>query len=197
MELRVLGTGRPYNSERHKGNTCFILDCGRRLLIDTPSEWSTYDSAGIAPATIDGVVLTHLHWDHAGGLDAFLMYKKFNPSEKGKPTLYTTKEIYDGLLDITKHTICRTVDSQFKPRHIGLHEYVDFKELKSGHPFEEGGLKIEARSNLHSVPAIGLKISDGNRTFAYSGDTNYDPELIARLHKQFVPLLVIEPALLV
>jgi glyoxylase-like metal-dependent hydrolase (beta-lactamase superfamily II) len=40
-----------------------------RSLMRTPAQ--ALQSVGIDPATVEDVILTHLHYDHAGGLDAF------------------------------------------------------------------------------------------------------------------------------
>ena len=78
----------------------FLLEgFGRRLLVDTGGSppdgvhWQPYTRppdealpqalarAGAAPEDIDGVIFTHLHWDHAGGS----VHGQGGSHEPGKP----------------------------------------------------------------------------------------------------------------
>jgi CRP-like cAMP-binding protein len=53
-------------------------------------------------------------------------------------------------------------------------------------PIDIGGeaVVLETRWNLHPIPTNGFKLHCAGRTFGYSADTQYDPELLNRLHAQ-------------
>ena len=58
-------------------SVCLIEACGRRIVVDTGSPHSlsvvkkAFESAGVAPKSVDFVVNTHLHIDHCGCNDLF------------------------------------------------------------------------------------------------------------------------------
>jgi len=62
--------------EAQWGFSCVIGGCGRTILFDTGGKGDVFlknlASAGISPSEIDIVVISHKHWDHIGGLSAFL-----------------------------------------------------------------------------------------------------------------------------
>src|SRR5262249_42385090 len=83
--------------------------------------------------------------------------------------------------------------------------FVEKAKLLTGHDFEREGLVtaipanpgapltielggepavLETRWNLHPIPANGVKVSFRGKTFGYSGDTQYDPDLLARSRGQ-------------
>lgn len=58
------------------GFSCVIGGCGKTILFDTGGKEDVFlknlAAAGIDPAEIDIVVISHKHWDHIGGLGVFL-----------------------------------------------------------------------------------------------------------------------------
>jgi len=58
------------------GFSCHIAYAGKRILFDTGSDAKklvfNLKQLNIEPTSLDGVVLSHSHWDHTGGLGAIL-----------------------------------------------------------------------------------------------------------------------------
>jgi len=69
VEILVLGSGS-------NGNTAVLRGGGTTILIDAGlgarKTLARLEAAGIAPEEVDGVLLTHEHGDHAGGLPVLL-----------------------------------------------------------------------------------------------------------------------------
>src|SRR3954470_14487071 len=78
MRLTVIGCGDAFGSGS-RFNTCFLVEASlSTVLLDCgASSMVALHARGIDPAAIDGVILTHLHGDHFGGLPFFLLDGQF------------------------------------------------------------------------------------------------------------------------
>jgi 7,8-dihydropterin-6-yl-methyl-4-(beta-D-ribofuranosyl)aminobenzene 5'-phosphate synthase len=58
------------------GFSCLIEGAGKTILFDTGGEdgnlMHNFRAAGKDPASVDLVILSHIHWDHTGGIPEFL-----------------------------------------------------------------------------------------------------------------------------
>lgn len=101
--LHVLGVGDAF-TERY-WNACLCIEepsSGLRLLIDCPpalprvlADHRQRPGADLSVWNLDHLLLTHLHGDHCGGLEAFLFMRRF--LVRKKPALYGAKEVLDPL----------------------------------------------------------------------------------------------------
>jgi CRP-like cAMP-binding protein len=152
--------------------TSFIIWVnGQGLLVDpSPESLGYLEHIGVAPADLLYVFLTHIHADHDGGL-------------------------IEKLLSGSRTTIIAS--------DIVFRLFVEKAQLVTGHDFQREGLvehiaanpgqliemeiageqvALETRWNLHPIPTNGFKLTIGEKCFGYSGDTQYDPDLIRQLH---------------
>ena len=166
--VTVLGASHGFDPSGK--TTGFLLWMGgRAILIDPPTVSTEYLHArGIAPKTIDGVILTHCHADHDAGTFQKLL-------EEGQINLYTTPHIlgsflrkYSALSGLSEDLLRRTFS--FHPVRIGAPVYV------------RGG-ELWFRYTLHSIPTIGFDAFYGNRSISISGDTLYDPERVTAMYE--------------
>jgi hypothetical protein len=162
IKVKILGTGN-MDSEY---NTSFVIDANKKYLVDTPpylEEMLGKSKESIQ--NINDIIITHTHPDHINGLTWFLKQKV---DAKQKVNLYTTSEIYQQVLKFLQQQspwIKRKAES----------EVLNFKELNNNKLYEEDGIKIAIRDNIHeeNVPTIGFKFSRGGKTLGYSGDCKY------------------------
>ena len=78
MRLTIVGSGDAFGSGG-RFNTCFMVEAAcHTILIDCgASSLVAVRSLQIEPNSIDGVLLSHLHGDHFGGLPFLLLDSQF------------------------------------------------------------------------------------------------------------------------
>jgi CRP-like cAMP-binding protein/glyoxylase-like metal-dependent hydrolase (beta-lactamase superfamily II) len=137
---------------------------GRAILVDPPTDSTEYLRArGIAPKTIDGVILTHCHADHDAGTFQKLL-------EEAQISLYTTPHILGSFL--RKYSSLSGLSEDLLRRTFSFHP------VRIGAPVHVRGGELWFRYTLHSIPTIGFDAFYGNRSISISGDTLYDPERV-------------------
>lgn len=143
---------------------------GKGILVDPSPEALAYlERIGVAPVDLPYVILTHVHADHDGGLLEKIL-------GGGRTTVIASDPVFRSFLEKVRVLTGHDVERE------GL---VTQLSANPGHPvtIDVGGepALLETRWNLHPIPTNGFKLSFGGRTFGYSGDTQYDPKLLAGL----------------
>jgi ribonuclease BN (tRNA processing enzyme) len=175
MRLTVIGSGDAFGSGG-RFNTCFHLAAGgRNVLIDCgASSLIALKAQGVDPNAIDAVVLSHLHGDHFGGIP-FLMLDAQYMSRRERPLTFAgppgTAERIPALMEAMFAGSSKT---QFRfPWHI--------VEIPLGVPTDVLGFSVASAEVIHfsGAPSTALRLSDGSKTLAYSGDTQWTDALLA------------------
>lgn len=103
MKLLFLGSGSAFTvgDDNFQSNTILSDDRGNKLLIDAGSDLRfSLHEAGLSYLDITDIYLSHLHSDHAGGLEYIAFTTKFDPRCE-KPNLYLSKELAGELWERT------------------------------------------------------------------------------------------------
>jgi CRP-like cAMP-binding protein/phosphoribosyl 1,2-cyclic phosphodiesterase len=169
--VTVLGASHGFDPSGK--TTGFLLWIGgRAVLVDPPTDSTDYLRArGIAPKTIDGVILTHCHADHDAGTFQKLL-------EESQISLYTTPHILGSFL--RKYSALSGLSEDLLRRTFSFHP------VRIGAPVHVRGGELWFRYTLHSIPTIGFDAFYGNRSISISGDTLYDPERITKMYEEGV-----------
>src|ERR1700736_189248 len=79
MRLTILGSGDAFGSGG-RFNTCFFLETAKGVLVVDfgASSLIALKARNIDPNQIDGILLSHLHGDHFGGLPFLLLDSQFD-----------------------------------------------------------------------------------------------------------------------
>ena len=175
--LIPLGVGDAFSARWY--STCFAIEHdGHRLLVDCPHPIRKVlrESADLDVGDFDAVVVTHLHADHASGLEGFGYFAHFVLGKKAKLVAHddVLARVWDGHLCAGME---RLIDAhEHRPRDMHLHDYFEPVPLRGTTTI--GPFSIEHRLTIHHVPTTALRITAGGVTLGLSADTAFDPSLI-------------------
>jgi len=174
MHLTVVGSGDAFGSGG-RSNTCFWLETAKgTLTVDFgASALPALKALKLDLNRIDGIVLSHLHGDHFGGLPFLLLDYQFLARRERPLTIAGppgTRARLEAALEI------------FFPKSSGT-------KWRFPWNVQEIPVWIETDVLDHSVmtaevihqsgaPSTAVRISDGDKIFAYSGDTEWTDALL-------------------
>ena len=142
-----------------------LVDCGATSLVGLKR-------LGVAPSSIDAVVVSHLHGDHLGGIPFLVLDQQFARRERpllvaGPPGLQErVVEAMEVLFPGSSQ-----VQRRFELRLLELPERTTVRV---------GPVEVTAVPVLHAsgAPAYGLRLVAAGRVVAYSGDTEWTNALL-------------------
>ena len=145
----------------------------QRLTCDLIDDRVAVDAGSIALALTDAqretlrdVIVTHPHMDHVATLPIFV--DDLFAQLRSPVRVHATEEVA-GLLerDLFNWTVYPRF-SQLNNGHTCVMEYVPFR---AGEPFRAAHLTVTAFPVNHIVPTVGLIVTDGRTTVAFTSDT--------------------------
>ena len=170
MRFVALGVGDAFSERYYSTCLAVVADDGTWLLVDCPHpirkilrEGASASGIELPLAKLAGVALTHLHADHASGLEGFGAYWKYHPpGPEDRPVLFAGEQVMQAFR-------ARREAELFRLRTV----------LDGTAATRTGPFVIESRRTLHgNMPAYAFRFSADGRTLGHSGDTAFDPELV-------------------
>jgi ribonuclease BN (tRNA processing enzyme) len=175
MRLTVIGSGDAFGSGG-RFNTCFHVAAARStVLIDCgASSMVALRVAGVDPNGIDGIILSHLHGDHFGGLPFFLLDAQY-VSRRERPLLIAGPPGTRARVSTLLETMFPRLESGTKWRFPW-----EVTEVAVAAPTELLGFTVTSAEVIHfsGAPSTALRVTDGSKTLAYSGDTQWTDALL-------------------
>src|SRR5262249_21265388 len=187
MRFVPLGVGDAFSEHNYSSCVALELD-GQLLLVDCPHpvlkmlrEAREDTGLPIDAAHVAGIVLTHLHADHASGVETFAYYARFVLGRKVKLAAHpiVLSRLWDGHLAAAMERPLPPPEAPFRENR--LEAFFDITPLREDAPVAAGPFAAEARQTIHHIPCAALRLSAGGRTLGHSGDTTFDEGLIAWL----------------
>ncbi|NWF55169.1 MAG: MBL fold metallo-hydrolase [Syntrophaceae bacterium] len=162
----ALGSGGRLQACIHvrSGNASFLIDCGASSLIGMKK-------FGVAPGSIEWVLLSHLHGDHFGGIPFLLLDGQF--SGRTQPLAIAGPEGVESRVKAAMEVLFPGSSKVERKFSVSFAEFLPRKERVLG-PFS-----VTAYEGIHpsGPPAFSLRVQAGGKVIAYSGDTEWTDAL--------------------
>lgn len=141
MRIKVISSGS-------KGNSTYIESNNTKILIDVGVNYNrikkTLDEINVDINTLDGVIISHTHTDHIGGLSSLI--------KKTNTPVYIREELYQEIKKVVEEKNIVVIEDQ----NLIIND-----------------LNIKYINASHDVPAFGFIISDIKNKILYLTDTGY------------------------
>ena len=142
--------------------TCFVIDdC---VAVDAGSIAIALNSA--QRDTVRDIIVTHPHMDHVASLPIFI--DDLYPSLQQPMRIYATEEVIE-LLE--RDVFNWNVYPRFSDLKNDYGPVMQYIPIPVGAPFQVAHLNVVAVPVNHIVPTVGLIVSDGQTSVAFSSDT--------------------------
>lgn len=192
LHIYVCGAGSPF-PDPLRGGPCLAIVAGdQHIVIDAGSGGvRTLTRMGYPIAELDAVFLTHLHSDHMDGLGELLMQAWVNGGREVPMPVHGpagVEEVVGGFnmayrIDSTYRTGHHGPEIAPPAGHGGAPVAISVPAGPGGAAvvYEAGELTLTAFRVSHAPvePAFGYRVDYKGRSAVISGDTIYDPNLVA------------------
>ncbi len=183
MKVRVLGCSGAIAKDCR--TTSFLID--GEILVDAGT--GVGDLSLEEMRRIDDVLLTHSHLDHVAALP--LMVDAIASQRKGPLRVHA---LAGTIAALKAHVFNNVIWPDFTCIPTPQAPFVSFHEIRVGQTLQLGGKLVEVLPAVHTVPAAGFAVTAGHGCWVFTGDTERNPGLWARINQLNVAMLVIETA---
>ncbi len=185
MKVTLLGTGSPLPSPDRagpatlvqvSGGAAILVDCGRGAVMRLAA-------AGVLPAGLSALLLTHLHSDHLTDLNDVVTthWVMSPPGVPPAPLRIVGPRGAGAVVDAVRAMLA--LDERYRLDHhadLTGPPALDVAEVEPGDTFDVGGAHVSVHRTDHRpvAPTVGYRVTDADgRVAALAGDTVPCPEL--------------------
>lgn len=188
-ELVFLGTSAAFVSDpnnfqsnmllRNSEKASLLIDCGS----DARRALQVYQ---ITHKEINNVFISHLHADHAGGLEWLAFSHKFDDEKLSKPNLYISESLVETLWD---HCLSGGLNS-LNDEKATLSAFFQVHAVPEGGSFNWQSISFEVIKNIHvlskfsELPSYGLFFEINQKKIFLTTDTQFQPERMQVYYQQ-------------
>jgi ribonuclease BN (tRNA processing enzyme) len=172
IRIQFLGSGNAFSDGGRANAAIHVTAPGVSLLLDCGGSALPAIKRYVDPAAIDAMAITHLHGDHFGGINYFVLEQHFAGRKKplvvgGPPSLEPRMRAAEQAL----------YPDFFGPVPLG---FALRTVVLSAEPTELGGASVSALPVRHVRLAEphGLRVTVEGKVIAYSGDARWSEHLI-------------------
>ncbi len=189
LHVAVCGAGSPLPDPKRAGPCLAVIAGERMVLVDAGSGGQRNLALMQLPAgRLDAIYLTHFHSDHIDGLGEVLL-QRWAGSGRAEPTLVVGPTGVEHVVDGFRTAYA--LDVGYRVAHHGAETMpaagAGGRARSIGAPtdamvIDDGGdLTVTAFPVTHNPvePSVGYRFDYKGRSVVISGDTTYDPRLVA------------------
>lgn len=196
IEITFLGSGSAFTlaEENYQSNILIskkVQNLTKHFLYDAGSTIAeSLNAQKLIPQDLDTIYISHLHDDHAGGIEYIAFKTYFETYNFGKPEFGSMRPRLIGhetvLLNGWDNCWKGGLES-LRHKTNSLEDYFQCKYLKDNENFDFYGTEIQSIRTVHIeddkrvVPSYGLVIK-GNKKVFISGDTQFTPNLLDKIY---------------
>jgi ribonuclease BN (tRNA processing enzyme) len=175
LRVTVLGSADAF-SHGGRGNSCYLIedDLGAVAVDFGPTAMRALRHLKKDPDDLDGVMLTHLHGDHFGGLHLLFIDARYR-AKRRRPLVIAgppgTKRTVSAWIALGWGAAGR----QRPPFRI---KYLEYRPGSSLTILGRRVTVFAARHQSHPEVSTSLRIASDGRTMAFSGDTQWSENLV-------------------
>ncbi|HST65167.1 MAG TPA: MBL fold metallo-hydrolase [Mycobacteriales bacterium] len=168
MRLTIVGCSGSVPGPDSAASAYLVEHEGFRLLLDLGSGAFGALQQHVDPATLDAVVLSHLHADHCLDLTAMVVHRRHGvPEPLPRIPVLGPAGTHDRLA------------AAYDPAaRGGLRDVLAVTRVEPGER-ELGPFRLRFERVNHPVETHAVRVEAGGRALAYSGDTGISPGLVA------------------
>lgn len=188
MKLIFLGSGSAFTvgSQNYQSNILLVDEQDRKLLIDCGSDIRfSLHKEGYSYVDITDIYISHLHSDHAGGLEYIGLSSKFNPNCR-KPNLYLSKDIASIIWNSTLAGGMQSVEGEINE----IDDFFSIYKIKKDGYFIWQNIQFNLVSVTHvhngfyTMPTYGLFFEIGGVKIWLTADTQFGHQDIEKYYEK-------------
>jgi ribonuclease BN (tRNA processing enzyme) len=161
FDVIVLGSASPYPRPGEPCSGYLVRSEGATIWLDAGPGTLAALQEHTTLTDVDAIWISHLHADHVADLLPAFYALRYADLRPARPIpLYGPPGIAGRLGAFLTNAAAAPIGEAF-----------EVHELHDGHLAEVGGLTLAATAVAHGFPAFGVRVTDGDRVLAYSGDT--------------------------
>lgn len=173
VTVRFVGSGDSFGSGG-RFQTCILVDGpGCRFAVDFgASSLIALAQQGIEPSSIDAILLTHLHGDHAAGVP-FLLIDAMLAARRARPLTIAGPRELRARMDTIREAL-------FPGSHVMTPKFpLHWIEMELGRPHAVLDLLVTPELARHTPETnpTALRIQVGDKTICYTGDTEWTDDI--------------------
>lgn len=164
--VTLIGSGHGFDAYAKTSGFIIWLN-GKGVLIDPPVHTTAWlKRQGINPRSVEDIILTHCHADHDSGTLQKIL-------QEGRIRLHTTPTIM--------HSFARKYGALTGLNGAQFLSLFDFNPVMLDESVNIAGAEFRFQYRFHPVPTLGFETFFHGKSFVYSSDTLWHPEILQNL----------------